>query len=129
HVPRISSSIRRCLGHELNESGRNQAAALVCRIFHDRSRLRRACSSGSRSMSRARTTRKCRGRKSSIVLPSRYWSITAGLTYELRATAGVLPRDRKSTRLNSSHVEISYAVFCLRKKNDQSRLDSESPCC
>src|SRR5690625_7017602 len=30
----------------------------------------------------------------------------------------VLPRgDRKSTRLNSSHVAISYAVFCLKKKN------------
>src|SRR5690349_23126778 len=29
----------------------------------------------------------------------------------------VLKRDRKSTRLNSSHVEISYAVFCLKKKN------------
>src|SRR5437870_6607003 len=27
-------------------------------------------------------------------------------------------RDRKSTRLNSSHVAISYAVFCLKKKND-----------
>src|SRR6266498_5018195 len=27
-------------------------------------------------------------------------------------------RDRKSTRLNSSHVRISYAVFCLKKKND-----------
>src|SRR5438874_2068841 len=27
------------------------------------------------------------------------------------------PLDRKSTRLNSSHVEISYAVFCLKKKN------------
>src|SRR5438874_10328046 len=27
-----------------------------------------------------------------------------------------LLRDRKSTRLNSSHVEISYAVFCLKKK-------------
>src|SRR5690349_23980422 len=26
-------------------------------------------------------------------------------------------RDRKSTRLNSSHVEISYAVFCLKKKS------------
>src|SRR5690349_22228712 len=26
-------------------------------------------------------------------------------------------RDRKSTRLNSSHVENSYAVFCLKKKN------------
>src|SRR5690349_22533685 len=29
---------------------------------------------------------------------------------------GVLEPDRKSTRLNSSHVEISYAVFCLKKK-------------
>src|SRR5438874_3425412 len=28
--------------------------------------------------------------------------------------------DRKSTRLNSSHVEISYAVFCLKKKNNTS---------
>src|SRR5690625_6848477 len=28
-----------------------------------------------------------------------------------------LERDRKSTRLNSSHVAISYAVFCLKKKN------------
>src|SRR5690554_7448513 len=27
--------------------------------------------------------------------------------------------DRKSTRLNSSHVRISYAVFCLKKKNQQ----------
>src|SRR5439155_25726995 len=27
-------------------------------------------------------------------------------------------KDRKSTRLNSSHVAISYAVFCLKKKND-----------
>src|SRR5204862_4563463 len=27
------------------------------------------------------------------------------------------PEDRKSTRLNSSHVEISYAVFCLKNKN------------
>src|SRR2546426_6089238 len=30
---------------------------------------------------------------------------------------GVEPRDRKSTRLNSSHLVISYAVFCLKKKN------------
>src|SRR5690606_40999064 len=28
----------------------------------------------------------------------------------------LLPVDRKSTRLNSSHVKISYAVFCLKKK-------------
>src|SRR2546422_6556083 len=30
-------------------------------------------------------------------------------------------RDRKSTRLNSSHGYISYAVFCLKKKKDQKR--------
>src|SRR5262245_6756796 len=30
--------------------------------------------------------------------------------------AGVLEKDRKSTRLNSSHLGISYAVFCLKKK-------------
>src|SRR5438874_4626440 len=31
-------------------------------------------------------------------------------------------RDRKSTRLNSSHVEISYAVFCLKKKKKKQKL-------
>src|SRR6266571_1411641 len=30
--------------------------------------------------------------------------------------------DRKSTRLNSSHMSISYAVFCLKKKNKQSHV-------
>src|SRR5439155_23616952 len=34
------------------------------------------------------------------------------------------PLDRKSTRLNSSHVAISYAVFCLKKKNTD--LDAAS---
>src|SRR5690606_41136780 len=36
---------------------------------------------------------------------------------QLREHAAVLRTDRKSTRLNSSHVKISYAVFCLKKKN------------
>src|SRR4051812_49777338 len=31
-------------------------------------------------------------------------------------------RDRKSTRLNSSHMSISYAVFCLKKKTQRVRL-------
>src|SRR5437870_10324741 len=34
--------------------------------------------------------------------------------------------DRKSTRLNSSHVAISYAVFCLKKKNDEERGETAS---
>src|SRR5690554_5244037 len=32
------------------------------------------------------------------------------------------PEDRKSTRLNSSHVRISYAVFCLKKKSAELRI-------
>src|SRR3712207_8264509 len=39
---------------------------------------------------------------------------------ELGRQAGMAERDRKSTRLNSSHANISYAVFCLKKKNHPS---------
>src|SRR3712207_7675862 len=34
------------------------------------------------------------------------------------------PVDRKSTRLNSSHANISYAVFCLKKKKPKTKLSS-----
>src|SRR3712207_9510786 len=37
-----------------------------------------------------------------------------------RRPAAPLPQDRKSTRLNSSHANISYAVFCLKKKKKTS---------
>src|SRR5690349_24017831 len=43
-----------------------------------------------------------------------------------RARAAARGQDRKSTRLNSSHVEISYAVFCLKKKKKQSLLMQQS---
>src|SRR5690349_22673925 len=52
-------------------------------------------------------------------------SFAAALPRTVRAIA-VLDRtkeDRKSTRLNSSHVEISYAVFCLKKKNKINTLE------
>src|SRR5438874_13748597 len=42
----------------------------------------------------------------------------AGLSQSLRDFQRV---DRKSTRLNSSHVEISYAVFCLKKKKKNNK--------
>src|SRR5215510_16051974 len=35
-------------------------------------------------------------------------------------------RDRKSTRLNSSHVAISYAVFCLKKKKKKKKKQPET---
>src|SRR2546430_3326598 len=34
-------------------------------------------------------------------------------------SSGIVRQDRKSTRLNSSHSQISYAVFCLKKKHDR----------
>src|SRR5256885_4107204 len=41
-----------------------------------------------------------------------------------RAGHALLGADRKSTRLNSSHLVISYAVFCLKKKKKKSNQDS-----
>src|SRR3989449_4636051 len=41
------------------------------------------------------------------------------LELQVEAGGGLRPRDRKSTRLNSSHGYISYAVFCLKKKKNE----------
>src|SRR5690606_40653758 len=43
------------------------------------------------------------------------WSGASGVAL-LAEAARIVRADRKSTRLNSSHVKISYAVFCLKKK-------------
>src|SRR5688572_32479944 len=50
--------------------------------------------------------------------------LDAEATWHAGALQGLLAigrRDRKSTRLNSSHSQISYAVFCLKKKKKQRR--------
>src|SRR3712207_8577351 len=44
--------------------------------------------------------------------------ITESLLIEDQAPAVAALQDRKSTRLNSSHANISYAVFCLKKKKN-----------
>src|SRR5207249_5067005 len=67
------------------------------------------------------------GRGQCPVTPSRlvfsrtFESSTAIAPHRIRAFW-----DRKSTRLNSSHVSISYAVFCLKKKNN---YDQRPPAC
>src|SRR3712207_6883284 len=43
--------------------------------------------------------------------------VHTGRSDDTEAAEGAVPGDRKSTRLNSSHANISYAVFCLKKKN------------
>src|SRR5437773_11138283 len=46
--------------------------------------------------------------------------IQLNCSFEVRGgSLSAVPGDRKSTRLNSSHITISYAVFCLKKKNVQ----------
>src|ERR1039458_10486118 len=47
-------------------------------------------------------------RTCALVMPARTWTEARG--------------DRKSTRLNSSHLGISYAVFCLKKKKSEGHL-------
>src|SRR5438445_3525251 len=44
------------------------------------------------------------------------WSWRKPMDHQDRSRRGGCPQDRKSTRLNSSHANISYAVFCLKKK-------------
>src|SRR5438034_1983670 len=66
--------------------------------------LRRCASSGSRPRPAARLSSTCSG----LPVPG-----MAQVTAECDAI-----QDRKSTRLNSSHTVISYAVFCLKKKNE-----------
>src|SRR5256885_6638246 len=59
-----------------------------------------------------------------IVLLAKLIFSTGSVGYDL--WAGIFaPQDRKSTRLNSSHLVISYAVFCLKKKKN---IDTSSVC-
>src|SRR2546430_11290259 len=62
---------------------------------------------------------------SAIVALALHWFVPAAVENGLRRLAArprgrpskVALQDRKSTRLNSSHSQISYAVFCLKKEN------------
>src|SRR3989442_3550868 len=63
-----------------------------------------------------------RSRRVESPLGTMYVTITEddkGQPFEVFGDRHVHRADRKSTRLNSSHVRISYAVFCLKKKNSK----------
>src|SRR5690625_5971434 len=64
-----------------------------------------------------------RSPEQSVLLQRQFGAVPPGLTVEVRPGPvefchglAIGFGDRKSTRLNSSHVAISYAVFCLKKK-------------
>src|SRR5688572_31314287 len=58
--------------------------------------------------------------KANLILPpgteKEWFSVTSSNSIHLHANGRAAFIDRKSTRLNSSHSQISYAVFCLKKK-------------
>src|SRR5215211_4342122 len=55
------------------------------------------------------------------------WSRKPGNSYSRPQAARIAPgRDRKSTRLNSSHTVISYAVFCLKKKKKKKKINKKN---
>src|SRR5688572_32696355 len=63
-----------------------------------------------------------------------YLDPKTGATRMVRLGSGSSPHgvivgpDRKSTRLNSSHSQISYAVFCLKKKKTRNRTNTRASC-
>src|SRR5437773_9581573 len=81
-------------------------------------------------MSASSRTATAEGRKKTTIasthrsrLASPNW--LAAVVSHRSPTIAVMLKDRKSTRLNSSHITISYAVFCLKKKTEwQLSIDS-----
>src|SRR3712207_6852111 len=68
-------------------------------------------------MHRSSTAVLCRHQRPPRARPPAEHLVVAARRRPTRFTGAVL--DRKSTRLNSSHANISYAVFCLKKKNNK----------
>src|SRR5438445_6823101 len=57
-----------------------------------------------------------------LTVPPGYFATAAALALSAaKYPGGTVNRDRKSTRLNSSHANISYAVFCLKKKKNKKK--------
>src|SRR2546427_3522638 len=63
-----------------------------------------------------------RGKPGTFIIPAYSTGAVPPTAWVMSAVMDWLGRDRKSTRLNSSHSQISYAVFCLKKKKNQSLL-------
>src|SRR2546430_6526380 len=62
--------------------------------------------------------KRLRGRRSPVLV-----DLATGAGTIALSVANDVPKDRKSTRLNSSHSQISYAVFCLKKKKHHASCD------
>src|SRR3712207_8355807 len=61
------------------------------------------------------------------LVTTRRRTVVAGLVLVPFVVGAIALLDRKSTRLNSSHANISYAVFCLKKKKNKPSLTHHQP--
>src|SRR3712207_7574349 len=69
-------------------------------------------------LSHARRGIRTRGQMFAVIRTGgKQYRVAANDTLQIERVPGEAGEDRKSTRLNSSHANISYAVFCLKKKN------------
>src|SRR5207249_8827741 len=83
--------------------------------------LSRTCQGSAHPLVTSPAGRHVRPRKGTFPTPGRLppaFTETSHIGERWRQATGGRERDRKSTRLNSSHVSISYAVFCLKKKKN-----------
>src|SRR2546430_12916119 len=69
----------------------------------------------------------CLRPKMPVVMLTAYGTVSRGV--EAMKLGAVDFLDRKSTRLNSSHSQISYAVFCLKKKKTRTNTHRTTPTC
>src|SRR5437868_10354083 len=73
--------------------------------------------------------RRCPGAHLACVLLDREAVVRSHTPLEHSEKRGPELKDRKSTRLNSSHVSISYAVFCLKKKKKKKNKPKDQKQC
>src|SRR2546427_3136525 len=66
------------------------------------------------------------GTEARFALPALYEAIEGNEWSCQLAIESAIKRDRKSTRLNSSHSQISYAVFCLKKKKNKQNIKRQN---
>src|SRR5690606_40818384 len=109
-----SCSHFRCAAKPSSVSSEGSGSSGTCSRSHARTSARNSCSAPVKS-------RSIGGRPLHAPGIHAGQRVGAGLgvvrVREVVQAEGGVHADRKSTRLNSSHVKISYAVFCLKKKN------------
>src|SRR5436305_9711568 len=117
----LGSSSRLHVPHRFNRCLSNGQHAMWCRIWGQRRKALRNCNKSRRSVRGTVSVRsRCAGERTGVRCMQ---PMPMDLPAELHRRASNLPDgdDRKSTRLNSSHVRISYAVFCLKKKKQTTK--------